>query len=127
MVPRITNTLSLSSSYISEKTAITSTNAPHGSKTFSPVKESYRMTLEVFPITGRAIMENKDDILRRGRLSGGKSEDINAFTSSLQADRWIFPADVMVDQAHTAMLAKQGIIKKADAASILMALQKIGS
>jgi len=72
-------------------------------------------------------MENKEDILRRGRLSAGKSEDINAFTSSLQADRWIFPADVMVDQAHTAMLAKQGIIKKADAASILKALQKIGS
>ncbi len=62
-------------------------------------------------------MENKEDILRRGRLSAAKGEEINAFTSSLQADRWIFPADVMVDKAHTAMLAKQGIIGKKDAAA----------
>jgi len=70
-------------------------------------------------------MENKEDILRRGRLSAAKSEEINAFTSSLQADRWIFPADVMVDKAHTAMLAKQGVISKNDAAAILKALGKI--
>jgi argininosuccinate lyase len=67
-------------------------------------------------------MENKEDILRRGRLSAAKSEDINAFTSSLQADRWIFPSDILVDRAHTAMLAKQGVINKKDAAAILNAL-----
>lgn len=70
-------------------------------------------------------MDNKEDILRRGRLSAAKSEEINAFTSSLQADRWIFPSDIMVDKAHTAMLAKQGIIEKKDAASILKALGEI--
>ena len=72
-------------------------------------------------------MDNKEDILRRGRLSASKSEEINAFTSSLQADRWIFPSDIMVDKAHTAMLAKQGIIEKADAAGILKALNLIGA
>jgi argininosuccinate lyase len=70
-------------------------------------------------------MDNKEDILRRGRLSAGKSEEINAFTSSLQADRWIFPSDIMVDKAHTAMLAKQGVIGKKDAAAILKALGRI--
>ncbi|WP_174591707.1 argininosuccinate lyase [Methanocella conradii] len=70
-------------------------------------------------------MDNKEDILRRGRLSAAKSEEINAFTSSLQADRWIFPSDIMVDKAHTAMLTKQGIIEKKDAASILKALGEI--
>src|SRR5512147_2046991 len=72
-------------------------------------------------------MENKEDILRRGRLSAGKSEEINAFTSSLQADRWIFPSDIMVDKAHTAMLARQGVIDKKDAAAILKALDSIGA
>ncbi len=72
-------------------------------------------------------MENKEDILRRGRLSAAKGEEINAFTSSLQADRWIFPADIMVDKAHTAMLAKQGIINKKDASAILRSLNKIGA
>ncbi len=70
-------------------------------------------------------MEKSEDILRRGRLSAVKSEEINAFTSSLPADRWIFPTDIMVDKAHTAMLAKQGIIDKKDAASILKALCRI--
>lgn len=72
-------------------------------------------------------MENKEDILRRGRLSAAKSEEINAFTASLQADRWIFPSDILVDRAHTAMLAKQGVIDKKDAAAILEALGRIGA
>ncbi len=70
-------------------------------------------------------MENKEDILRRGRLAAAKGEEINAFTSSLQADRWIFPADIAVDKAHTAMLSKQGIVDKNDAAAILEALGRI--
>lgn len=70
-------------------------------------------------------MKDKEDILRRGRLSAAKSEEINAFTSSLEADRWIFPSDIMVDKAHTAMLAKQGVIDRKDAAAILKALKKI--
>ncbi len=67
-------------------------------------------------------MEKREDILRRGRLSTAKGGEINAFTSSVQADRWIFSADIRVDLAHTAMLAKQGVIDKKDAAAILKAL-----
>jgi argininosuccinate lyase len=70
-------------------------------------------------------MKDNEDILRRGRLSAAKGDEINAFTSSLQADRWIFSSDIMVDKAHTAMLAKQGVIGKKDAAAILKALDKI--
>jgi argininosuccinate lyase len=70
-------------------------------------------------------MDNEEDILRRGRLAAAKGGEINAFTSSLQADRWIFPSDIMVDRAHTIMLARQGIISKKDAASILKALGEI--
>ncbi|MCD1296216.1 argininosuccinate lyase [Methanocella sp. CWC-04] len=72
-------------------------------------------------------MENKEDILRRGRLSAGPSEEVNAFSSSIPADRWIFRSDITVDRAHTVMLARQGIISKEDAASILKALEKIES
>jgi len=70
-------------------------------------------------------MKDNEDILRRGRLSAAKGDEINAFTSSLQADRWIFPSDIMVDKAHTAMLARQGVIGKKDAAAILKALGRI--
>jgi argininosuccinate lyase len=69
-------------------------------------------------------MSEKVDILRRGRLAA-KAKEVNDFTSSVQADRWIFPADLQVDRAHTVMLAKQGIIAKADAAAILKALAAI--
>ena len=69
-------------------------------------------------------MSEKEDILRRGRLAA-KAKEVNDFTSSVQADRWIFPADLLVDRAHTVMLAKQGIIAKADAAAILKALAAI--
>jgi argininosuccinate lyase len=72
-------------------------------------------------------MENKEDILRRGRLEAGPDGEVNAFASSIPADRWIFNSDIMVDKAHTVMLEKQGIITKKDAASILKALEKIGS
>ena len=69
-------------------------------------------------------MSEKEDILRRGRLAA-KAKEVNVFTSSVQADRWIFPSDLLVDRAHTVMLAKQGIIAKDDAAAILKALAAI--
>jgi hypothetical protein len=70
-------------------------------------------------------MSEKEDILRRGRLAA-KATEVNEFTSSIPADRWLFSADLLVDRAHTVMLAKQGIIAKADAAAILKALEAIG-
>lgn len=71
-------------------------------------------------------MENKEDILRRGRLTVEKRADINEFTSSVPADRWLFSSDILVDKAHTAMLARQGIIASEDAAAILRSLTEIG-
>ena len=72
-------------------------------------------------------MENQEDILRRGRLAAEANKETSEFHSSVAADTWIFPYDVLVDRAHTAMLAKQGIIDKKDAAAILQALDTIGS
>lgn len=65
------------------------------------------------------------DILRRGRLATAPDEEIIKFTSSMDADKWIFEADIAVDLAHTVMLKEQGIIKDSDCASILEGLLKI--
>ena len=72
-------------------------------------------------------MENQEDILRRGRLSEETNKETGEFHSSVAADTWIFTYDVLVDKAHTAMLAKQGIIGKKDAVAILQALDSIGA
>ena len=72
-------------------------------------------------------MENQEDILRRGRLSAETNKETGEFHSSVAADTWILPYDILVDKAHTAMLAKQDIIGKKDAAAILQALDVIGS
>ncbi len=65
------------------------------------------------------------DILRRGRLATAPDEEIIKFTSSMDADKWIFEADIAVDLAHTVMLKEQGIIKDSDCAGILEGLLKI--
>jgi argininosuccinate lyase len=46
---------------------------------------------------------------------------------SLEADKWLFHADVLVDKAHVVMLKGQGIIKKKEVAAILNCLKKIDS
>jgi len=60
--------------------------------------------------------------IRRDRFSGGPAR---GFMSSLAADRRIFEADLVVDRAHTVMLAEQGIIDEDDAAAILGALDDV--
>lgn len=49
----------------------------------------------------------------------------NDYILSLDADKWLFHADVLVDKAHVVMLAERGIIKKGEAAEILKCLTKI--
>ncbi len=44
---------------------------------------------------------------------------------SLDADRWLFHADVLVDKAHVVMLEERGIISREEAAEILKCLTKI--
>ncbi len=65
------------------------------------------------------------NILRRGRLSEGQDEDITRFTSSMEADRRLFDADIDVDRAHVVMLREQDIINARDCAAILSGLEKI--
>ncbi len=65
------------------------------------------------------------NILRRGRLEAAPDEEILRYTSSMEADRWIFDADIAVDLAHTVMLKEQGIINSDDCSKILSGLLKI--
>ena len=44
---------------------------------------------------------------------------------SLDADSWLFHADLLVDKAHVVMLEEQGILKREEAAEILNWLTKI--
>jgi len=65
------------------------------------------------------------DILRRGRLASVPDEEIINFTSSMNADKWIFKADILVDLAHTIMLKERKIIKAEDCKKILEGLLTI--
>lgn len=65
------------------------------------------------------------NILRRGRLQVKQDEDIMRFTSSMEADKRIFDADIEVDKAHVIMLKEQGIIKDSECSTILTGLEKI--
>jgi argininosuccinate lyase len=47
------------------------------------------------------------------------------FILSLESDKWLFYADVLVDKAHVVMLKERGIIKKEEATAILNWLTKI--
>ncbi|NPE28429.1 argininosuccinate lyase [Methanococcoides sp. SA1] len=65
------------------------------------------------------------DILRRGRLASVPDEEIINFTSSMNADKWIFKADILVDLAHTIMLKERKIIRAEDCKKILKGLLTI--
>jgi argininosuccinate lyase len=51
----------------------------------------------------------RTDVVRLGRLSGERSGEILHFLSSMQADRHIADADILVDIAHVLMLDNQKI------------------
>ncbi|HOX35765.1 MAG TPA: argininosuccinate lyase [Methanoregulaceae archaeon] len=67
----------------------------------------------------------KNDVVRLGRLSGERSEELMQFLSSMQADRSIAGADILVDIAHVLMLEKQKIIEEAVAKKLIRALLKL--
>lgn len=64
-------------------------------------------------------------LLRGGRL-GDASRDMLEFTSSREADRRIFQADLLVDRAHLIMLREEGLLSWEDSAKILGALDGLG-
>ena len=47
------------------------------------------------------------------------------YIHSLEADRWLFHADLLVDKAHVVMLVERGIIRAEEAATILKSLQNL--
>jgi len=59
------------------------------------------------------------DRIREGRLSGERGGNVAAYLSSMEADRRIGRADIMVDIAHLIMLNMKDIIDR-DSASLLM-------
>ncbi|MHC1595248.1 MAG: argininosuccinate lyase [Candidatus Syntropharchaeales archaeon] len=65
------------------------------------------------------------DIIRRGRLKKQIDESSLEFLQSLDADRWIFDADLLVDKAHTRMLLENKIISEKEASIILDGLKQI--
>jgi argininosuccinate lyase len=64
----------------------------------------------------------RTDVVRLGRLSGKRSGAMMHFLSSMQADRHIADADILVDIAHVLMLDKQKIIDRGVTKQLLPAL-----
>ena len=64
----------------------------------------------------------RTDVVRLGRLSGKRSGAMMHFLSSMQADRHIADADILVDIAHVLMLDKQKIIERGVTRQFLPAL-----
>ena len=54
----------------------------------------------------------RTDVVRLGRLTGERTGEMMHFLSSMQADRYIADADILVDIAHVLMLDKQKIIDR---------------
>ncbi len=67
----------------------------------------------------------RNDVVRRGRLAGERSGEMMQFLSSMEADRHIADADVLVDIAHVMMLHKQQIIGDNTAKELLKALLEL--
>ena len=66
--------------------------------------------------------EERTDVVRRERFSGGPARD---FLSSMDQDERLFDADLAVDRAHVVMLTEQEIIDRDDASAILAALDDV--
>jgi argininosuccinate lyase len=64
-------------------------------------------------------------MLKKGEKKMAKREGYkDDFILSLEADRWLFHADILVDKAHVVMLKEQGIIKR-EVSAILNCLADI--
>ena len=65
------------------------------------------------------------DNIRNGRFKTGMTDEAAEYTSSLDADKIIFEADIKTNFAHTSMLKHEGIIDADVADSILCALDEL--
>jgi argininosuccinate lyase len=64
----------------------------------------------------------RTDVVRLGRLSGERTGEMMHFLSSMQADRHIADADILVDIAHVLMLDRQKINERKMTRKILSVL-----
>ncbi|MGO9603790.1 MAG: argininosuccinate lyase [Candidatus Binataceae bacterium] len=71
-------------------------------------------------------MSTKARNLIRGRFSRGRLPEVEAFTASLPFDRRLYRHDIMGSIAHARMLARVGLIKRAEAKAIERGLNEIG-
>ncbi|MBR1368062.1 argininosuccinate lyase [Methanocalculus chunghsingensis] len=67
----------------------------------------------------------RHDQIREGRLSGERNDQIAGYLSSMDADRKIAHADLLVDMAHLAMLVRQNLIGEEQAGMIARSLLKM--
>jgi argininosuccinate lyase len=67
----------------------------------------------------------RKDVVRLGRLTGERSGEMMRFLSSMQADRCIADADILVDIAHIVMLERQRILERDHAKQLLEVLLEI--
>ena len=65
------------------------------------------------------------DNIRNGRFKTGMTDEAAEYTSSLEADKVIFEADIKTNFAHTSMLKNEGIIDAEIADNILCALDSL--
>ena len=61
----------------------------------------------------------KEDRIRRGRLGAERGCEVSRFLSSMEADRMIAGADVLVDMAHLLMLRRQKLVSGEHARAIM--------
>ena len=62
------------------------------------------------------------DVVRKARLSGERTEDIESLLSSMEADRNIASSDVLVDMAHLLMLTRQKVVSEVHAKTLMREL-----
>ena len=62
------------------------------------------------------------DNIRNGRFKTGMTDEAAEYTSSYDADKYLFEADIKTNFAHTSMLKHEGIIDAEIADKILCAL-----
>ncbi|MDD1719467.1 MAG: argininosuccinate lyase, partial [Methanoregulaceae archaeon] len=64
----------------------------------------------------------REDVIRRGRFRGSRDAGTAEFLSSMEADRFIADADLMVDIAHLLMLERQGLVDRPGAGKLIAVL-----
>jgi argininosuccinate lyase len=67
----------------------------------------------------------RTDVVRLGRLSGERNGEMMQFLSSMEADRHIADADILVDIAHVLMLDRQKINDRTVTRQILSVLLEL--